>query len=75
MKSASETNSLDENCRQLKENFIVVLISCTFSTSMLDGILKTRIMVKTSMKKWKADKVREYFYIFFFKICGYRVDA
>lgn len=28
------------------------------SSSMLDEILETRIMVKASMKKWKSDKVR-----------------
>lgn len=31
-------------------------------TSMLDEILKTRIMVKASMKKWKTDKVRGFNY-------------
>ena len=31
--------------------------SILFFNSMLDEILQTRIMVKTSMKKWKNDKV------------------
>ena len=31
-----------------------------FFTSMLDEILQTRIMVKASMKRWKADKVSDF---------------
>ena len=38
---------------KLKVNYSSIL----FFNSMLDEILQTRIMVKTSMKKWKNDKV------------------
>ena len=38
----------------LKVNYSSIL----FFNSMLDEILQTRIMVKTSMKKWKNDKVQ-----------------
>ena len=40
-----------------KSTLKVKYSSILFFNSMLDEILQTRIMVKTSMKKWKNDKV------------------